>query len=959
MENTSSVLRITHQLNISPNEADFAIVSTDSRGTPGTLNRYVLDELGYSFKDFPNPKMLSLGYSSVSNPTQSKKPVLFVVTVGVGPTETLLRRNLFAALQGFRKELNGKRVWLPLMGSGDGGLSLEESYLITKEVLDGVANALLFSGEIIVSIPDSGEGKKLYDLITKEPFEKSTNSSRPLPHSKEEYIQRFGHIAQQNTFYFERSREILDQLRNFDQTNSFANQEEAKQILIDEESDIKSFIQLKQIWEGSGKDIQLTDFQMHLKKVAPHLINLFELILTFWAHVSERAFRKKELNPDLTAIADTGQARVDHMFSQFLEYATNHFSTPFSSRNTLLEKVIDYLKNPREYLNVVSEDHQKKISIYFLGKAFSGIEFHQKMISWFAQYEFEVLNEENRTFFYVGILYDPRVKPLWNNNVIDGVPPSVEELKQEPEDPGVENNREKIPFHLDQVVKEDKLGRKPIAKAFARLIKTDVFTKELNHSFMVHLQGEWGSGKSSFMNFMEEELNKGETKWVVINYNAWQNQHIRPPWWTLIDQVYRQAKPELNWWDDRPKLWCSEHLRRIIWYSGWQKFLSLLFTLAFVILLIKFANPMLNYATDSLTNEHVDNQVKGITLQVFAQLIISLASLIGVIFSLSKFISEPLFMSNSDEARSFLVRSKDPMTRIKEHFSHLVDRIISPEERELLIFIDDIDRCNREYIVELLEGIQTLFKEKRVLYIVAGDKQWITKSFANMYNEFGVKKEGVDDRLGELFIEKAFQLSFRMPKVSESAKEQFWNHIIGNKKQEEKISFEELGTEKQQEVRKVISNASEDITSSNFMERMEQDFNLKSDDVSDLIIEEKIRDQEEFKHLLNDFHTYINTNPRAIIRLANNYSMIRSTLIAERKNIPVRHLFRWLVIDDLLPILRTQNHLLSKIEELVQSIEKNAPNDLVRENCLKLLLGKSEGFDGALSIEEIHNIMGI
>ena len=72
-----------------------------------------------------------------------------------------------------------------------------------------------------------------------------------------------------------------------------------------------------------------------------------------------------------------------------------------------------------------------------------------------------------------------------------------------------EKENDKIPFHLDQVVDEDKLGREPVAKAFVDLIKKDIFTEKLNFSFMVHLQGEWGAGKSSFLNFIAKNLNSG------------------------------------------------------------------------------------------------------------------------------------------------------------------------------------------------------------------------------------------------------------------------------------------------------------------------------------------------------------------------------------------------------------------------------------------------------------------
>ncbi len=481
---------------------------------------------------------------------------------------------------------------------------------------------------------------------------------------------------------------------------------------------------------------------------------------------------------------------------------------------------------------------------------------------------------------------------------------------------------------------------------------------------MVHLQGEWGAGKSSFLNFINKNLNTEGEKWIVVNYNAWQNQHITPPWWTLIDQIYRQSKSQLSGWD-KFKLWIKENRRRIIWYNGWQKIIALIITIALIIILIVYGSPLFNILTNNnFTNTKVDNEAKGLTIEVFAKLLVSLSALIGVIYSFSKFISTPFFLKSSKEADSFMLRASDPMNRIKSHFSNLVDNINSKQKkRQLAIFIDDIDRCNKDFIVHLLEGIQTLFKDKRVLYIIAGDKRWITTSFGNAYKEFS-SDGSKSDELGELFLEKAFQLSFRMPNVEEDAKKEYWNYILGitvKKTEEEskKNTFEKLTKDKQTEVKEAITKTNDDITDPDFMKNMEVKFNLTRDSVSDLVIEEKNSDAKEIRHLLKGFHTLIDPNPRSIIRLANNYTMTRSTLIAERKNVSADKIFRWLVIEDLFPKIKLEINTLYSIDDIKALFEKEISLEKLKKDCINLLIDESNVTGGSFEMEEIKDIIGL
>jgi hypothetical protein len=90
--------------------------------------------------------------------------------------------------------------------------------------------------------------------------------------------------------------------------------------------------------------------------------------------------------------------------------------------------------------------------------------------------------------------------------------------------------------------------------------------KDADKSFIVNLHGQWGAGKTTFLNLLQQELQKkdepprkNETPgrnesqttdesskpwrlpWIVVWFNAWENRHIKPEWWPLMDRIYRDS----------------------------------------------------------------------------------------------------------------------------------------------------------------------------------------------------------------------------------------------------------------------------------------------------------------------------------------------------------------------------------------------------------------------------------
>lgn len=532
--------------------------------------------------------------------------------------------------------------------------------------------------------------------------------------------------------------------------------------------------------------------------------------------------------------------------------------------------------------------------------------------------------------------------------------------KIEEEDKTEDNNTDKIPFHLDNVETIDRLNREPVAKSLARLINNEIFTSEaLNNSFMIHLQGEWGSGKSTFLNLLEKNLNTQNQKWIVINYNAWQNQHILPPWWSFIDQIYRQGKSKLANFKDKCILNFRENKRRIVWYSGWHKIMTLVIAIIFLGVLIIYGESLAEVVSGAPKASDSNEETKGITLDVFAGLILSIGSIVGLIYSLSKFLSTPFLMKSSDEAKSFLLRASDPMNRIKKHFNKLISNI-NDQGYQVAVFIDDIDRCNVTYTVSLLEGIQTLFKDKKVLYVVAGDKNWISTCFQNNYTDFAETISRNNEQLGDLFLEKAFQLSVRMPNVSERTKEKYWHHIlgIGNAETDKKVELNETQKVKlKQEIAKNIEDGN--IADSELLKTWETEFNTSEEVISDLVIETFDEKPVDIKHLFINHFALVNPNPRAIKRLANNYTMYRNTLLAERKNFNPNKLFRWLILDDMYPVFSKNLLKTEDRDDVIDAIQELNINTAAQTKLETLLFDEDNLHGGKIEINDIKDILGL
>lgn len=150
--------------NASPNEADMAITSIDAYGNPGKLNVLVLSAYGYD-QEVLSQLDLEKGYDLLEQ--KGKKAILFIVTYGKEyNNESSLRNYLTYAIKQYQDRLSSKSVWIPLLGTGESGISFSKSLEIIQFVIEGfILDFNQSNTQFIISISDSPRGTSLYSQL--------------------------------------------------------------------------------------------------------------------------------------------------------------------------------------------------------------------------------------------------------------------------------------------------------------------------------------------------------------------------------------------------------------------------------------------------------------------------------------------------------------------------------------------------------------------------------------------------------------------------------------------------------------------------------------------------------------------------------------------------------------------------------------------------------------------------
>ncbi len=379
-------------------------------------------------------------------------------------------------------------------------------------------------------------------------------------------------------------------------------------------------------------------------------------------------------------------------------------------------------------------------------------------------------------------------------------------------------------------------------------------------------------------------------------YNAWQHQDLGAPWWTLMDKVYRDA---LDFYEDRDQHIHNQLIaRHWIWKlgTGWRPIL-IGFAVT-VIALILFLTILPTGGTAVSTFQAISAIVAGV-LALFA-------------------LKDKLGIVNTRTAEAFLEHANNPLEPLTRRYGEIIAQIDKP----VAVFIDDVDRCNADYLVDLLHAIQTLYRQAPVVYVVAGDRDWICSAYEQTYTRFEPALAAPGHSLGHLFLEKLFQVSVEVPRLSPALRQAFWDGLINRGRKREKSEtaggdtqpataaapptteeIEQARAEKEAQIAPEMAAAHD----RNQIRAVQQKYSgdpLAKAVANSLAFERSFSDQirREDEHMLLKYVDHLESNPRAMKRLLNAYGFRAAYDLQLPEPTDPDALIRWTIFETRWPI---------------------------------------------------------
>ncbi len=224
--------------------------------------------------------------------------------------------------------------------------------------------------------------------------------------------------------------------------------------------------------------------------------------------------------------------------------------------------------------------------------------------------------------------------------------------------------------------KHDKLKRESQAKALTKIC--DLY----NDGFVLALNGEWGTGKSTFIKMWLASLQNSRP---TAYFNAWSDDYSNDPLPALL-ATFKSLKGEDKLTEGKKKIW-----EQIVGFSG---------------KLVKNALPAL---AGLLTKRYfgVDN-----------------------IDKLGEALTKGGIEYINDEVKDFSERQED-LKKLQQLLTDFVSE--KDQKKKAVIVIDELDRCRPHYAVAVLELIKHLFNVNGVVFVLAIDKEQLKHAICGYF----------------------------------------------------------------------------------------------------------------------------------------------------------------------------------------------------------------------------------
>ncbi|WP_086839361.1 P-loop NTPase fold protein [Amycolatopsis kentuckyensis] len=509
-----------------------------------------------------------------------------------------------------------------------------------------------------------------------------------------------------------------------------------------------------------------------------------------------------------------------------------------------------------------------------------------------------------------------------NAVLVDQVARDTLPIEAEPERPGVQEKSD-VDWTTDTPTEIDLLKRDALAEVLATRI-TETRERHPGTSLIVHVDGEWGAGKSTLLGLLGRRL-AGEGL-LVTPFDAWQQSRLSPPWWALLTAVRNAIVQDRGWWARR-RLKVKELAARAR-RSGAP------FVLSAILLLLGAGGIGL------LVRAVVGTQQPG---SEWLKVALSAIAAVGVLWPGVRVAGRVLLWDSAGGARLFEQTGANPMGRVAEHF----DWLLRQSGKPIVLFIDDLDRCKHDYVVEVLEAVQTLLRDtpgrhrgrsgnSRAAYVVvSADGYWIRQSFTTSYLEFDSDGRRAAGALGYQFMDKLFQLTVPMPALGSAGRRRFLGHLLDVPDGEAELQKAAAAVEARAKIQAAAGDEGRILAALDAVTEPE---------IRDVVAVDAVRavaapeTQTNTEHMLRKFAPLIGGNPREIKLFLNTYSILRAVRTLEGNTPETGLLALWAVLRVRWPAVA--DHLHRQPASVLGIREPQWSPDLFPEHLLDVVRSK-------------------
>jgi hypothetical protein len=271
--------------------------------------------------------------------------------------------------------------------------------------------------------------------------------------------------------------------------------------------------------------------------------------------------------------------------------------------------------------------------------------------------------------------------------------------------------------------------------------------------FTMGIFGSWGSGKTTLLRMIRDELNKQKMRSLWVN--VWKVGNDEDVWKAFLQALLLNVKEELPWY----KKWLF-HLgllnKRLDWAEISKRIPELIFKVVIVVIPFYF----------SLTGLVIPSEiyVSNTTVKVISAAGTVLGTLLGWFLLLQPYlqaVNERVKIDLQGLVKDAPLKKRVSLLEEFNSFFEIMVKSLIGKKEKLTIFVDDLDRCPPERMVQVLDSIKLFLDLPNCVYLIGVDReiveQAITLKFAN-FKDPAIKAQE--------YLEKIIALPFDLPPLS-------------------------------------------------------------------------------------------------------------------------------------------------------------------------------------------------